>query len=814
MDEHKQFEGNGDGVNIKSVLTVGLYHWYYFVIAMMLSIGVAFIVNRYTTKTYTVSAAILLENQEKGTEGIEIFGGQGMAGYNPWDPTFINDKIAMFKSKEFLNSIIDSLNIDISYFAIGDFKKSEQYRDLPIRMELLEADPKMYHISVLVHFLSKTNAEIKFKDQTNDAVVFEQNIEFGRLYKNKFATFQINFDQEHKLPNVDYEVKYTTLDNQVKQISKNLFVKQVKDAKILELTMEHPNQDKAMDIVNAICEGFIRNGLKDKNQRFVNSLRFINDQLDQVESNLSELEGSIEEFSSEKELVDLEAEAGALLTNRIEFENLYREQRIYLANVNALEDYLTSNQNLSLLAPSTFGITDPMLIPLITEVSELDAELRAMSENLSKNHIKYQTTAEQLENTRQKLLINIANHKSVVHRALNTYDAKVNEIRSKIRAIPAWKRESVVLGRKFKVQENIYLLLLQKKFEYEIAQSGNISDYEFLNRAEMRGSPKPDKKRNFMAAFVAGLLFPSLILFFKIYFDNKIRSRQQVENGTRAPFLASIPFHQGNNQLVFEVNSKSLVAESFRNLRSSVNFMLDSRKAEGGTSKVVLFTSTISGEGKTFCAANLAHVLALSDKTVIVLGLDLRKPRVHHTFDIRNDVGMSNYLSSRVELDEVIKHTGIKNIDLIPSGPVPPNPSELLLNYRMQQCLDELRNRYDYILLDTAPIGLVTDPIALLKFSDLNVFVIRENYSKVATLDLINDLYIGQGIKNISVLINGSTYSSIKYGYGSKYGGGYGGSYGYGYGQGNSSGYGYYSDAQPHNKGIFHWFKSLMGKNK
>lgn len=805
------FEEPEEGINIKAILGIVRIYWLLFVVSIATALVISFLITRYTTPVYQIQAQILLANEQEGREGADILGVQGFGGgFNPWDPTFVNDKIQIMKSVRFIEPlVIDSLSFTEAYYEQGDIKTSERYGDQPFRVNFSRFNENMEESTFAFDF---DNKEYHLNVSKGDKIYLDKTYAFDDSVVHENFAFTLQSSATTKaagktLGSLDghrFEYKRFNARQMVKNYAGRLNISQVKNTKALELSIEETVPQKGIDFLNAVSRAFVNKGLDDKNQGYTNSLRFINEELGRISDTLRRYELDIEFFKKSKGMVSIPEQTTGLITEWSDLEVRKYEQQLNVKNIQNLRTYLDNNTDYSTLAPATFGITDPLLIPLIQGVSDAYEQFAQISRGYKPETQEYKTAKLKVQSARARLLENARNIENQAQKLLKEYGLRLSQIDQKINNVPAIQRQFIGLERKFSVQEKLYLLLLEKKFEYEIARSGNKSDYSILNEAFSAKQTKPDKKRNIVLAFVLGLFVPSAYLFLKIFFDNKVRSREQIESRAEIPFLAAIPHYSGKGSLVFDQNSKSMVAESFRNLRTSVQYFIKEKEQQGIR---LMLTSTVGGEGKTFLTLNLAHVLAMSDKKVIVLGLDLRKPRLHLSFDIKNDVGMTTYLSGRTDLDSIIKSTGIPHIDIIPSGPVPPNPSELLLSKEMQDLLRILSSRYDYVLMDTAPMGLVTDAVDLLPFADLTLYVLRENYTNRSAIDFANQFYKNQARGKLGIVLNDSTFSGAKYGYGSKYGYGYSYGYGYGYGYGYVESYGYYSEED---RTRLPWWKKLL----
>ena len=369
---------------------------------------------------------------------------------------------------------------------------------------------------------------------------------------------------------------------------------------------------------------------------------------------------------------------------------------------------------------------------------------------------------------------------------MNVANQKIAKIESEISQLPENKQEWLNLSRKYNISDNIYNTFLQKRSEASIVKEANVSDIQFIDPAKDVGGGLlgPKTGVNYVIAFFMGILIPLLLVFFIFFISNSVQNIDDITSLTQLPIIGIVGHKEkASNLSVFE-RPKSPLSEAFRAIRTSLQFLYKKQNFVG--SKTLMLTSSISGEGKTFCSINIATVFALSDKKTIIVGLDLRKPKIFNDFNIKNDSGVVHYLIGQKTLDEVIQTTHIPNLHVLTSGPIPPNPSELILGESMKEMIDELKVKYDYVILDTPPVGLVSDALELSQFCDVTLYVIRQNYTKKDMLTLLNNRTKRGELSNVSILFNG--YESK-----AKYGVGYGNGYGYGYGYGA----GYHEDEEP-----------------
>ena len=384
------------------------------------------------------------------------------------------------------------------------------------------------------------------------------------------------------------------------------------------------------------------------------------------------------------------------------------------------------------------------------------------------------------------LLENINSSKGLKNQEARTIINDIGYYEGQIKALPKEQQELLKIERRYNLSQGTYNLFLAKRNEAGLVKAANVSDVMVIDKAKDTGGGQigPNTQLNYIMALLLGLLIPIVLVFIKLFFDNSINNPKEIERLSQIPFLGVIGKSKMKTNLIVLKEPKSSISESFRSIRSSLQFMYRKQGIEGA--KTVLVTSSVSGEGKTFCSINIASVFALSGKKTILIGLDLRKPKIFGDFNIDNHKGVVNYLINDSTLNGIIQNSGVDHLDIITSGPIPPNPSELLMSERMELLMDELKQEYDYIILDSPPVGLVTDSLELLRFADATLYIVRQNYTKRGMFSIINDKYKNKEISNISIVLN---YFEEK----AKYGYGYGYEYGYGYGYG-SYGKGYHEN--------------------
>ena len=451
-----------------------------------------------------------------------------------------------------------------------------------------------------------------------------------------------------------------------------------------------------------------------------------------------------------------------------------------------LEKYIRQGKNLDLvILPSSIGVSDNVLSTMVGKMIDIQIELKTyLDKGLIENPM-VATGLDRLEKIKNNLQESIRSLRVTDKLKGDLVDRQIGLLEKQMNQLPITQRQYISIQRSYSLLEGMYVFLMQKMSEAGISKASNISSIQRVNPPMQGGAISPNTSRNYMFGWLIGLLIPAAGFVLVELFNHKVQSKEDIEKITSIPFVGGIGHHDTKDNLAVTLQPKSSVAESFRAIRSNLNFFTGNQ-----IKKVFVVSSSISGEGKTFSTINLATVFAMSGRKTLIIGADMRKPKIFTDFNLTNDRGLSNYLSDLKSFQEVVQHTSVENLDVISGGPVPPNPSELLLTGRFDLLLKEALVTYDYIIIDTPPLAIVTDAFELAKHADHSVFIVRQNYTPKALLKDVDDFYRSGKLKSVSIVLN----DIYKTGYG--YGYSYGYSYGYGYGFGSSKkkkGYGYYS---------------------
>ncbi len=773
-----------NNLDIKRIISLFISNWYWFAASLFIALLVAYGINRYSPKIYTISSTILIKDDQMGnvSSNIEsiIPGGDIFRSQQN-----LNNEMGILKSFKINNLAMKNLkDFHVVYVEVGKrgIVESRMYKSSPfvVLCDSLELEPK--GIKVEIEILS----DLEYKLNINGDPIFEKKMSFGERFNEK----GFNFTIEPRFPGTKilnivgsnkFYFYFISSENLAEEYRSKLSVSPIEqDASLVTLSVSGLIPQQEADYLNALMEVYIDYGLDIKNQTAANTIDFIDRQLGLISDSLSVAAGNLEKFRLDNSFFDLSLK-GDRVQNRVEkFENEKSSFELQLQYYNYLSEYLNDkNVDNEILSPSVMGITDPVLLRLVNEISAIQKEREKLSFNFKGDQTAVKLIDIISEGTRIELEENIKNGITGLNLLIAKSDKEIAVLEGEINKLPTTQRKLINIQRQFDLNNTVYTYLLEKRAESGIARASNVSDNRTIDAASTLNPIliKPKTKYNFVLSFLLGLFLPMVIIAVVDYFNNKVIDKSDIERKTKVPIIGYISHNVGDNEIPVVERPKSALAESFRSVRTALKFYVKENDVP-----VIAVSSTISSEGKTFISINLAAITALLGKRVLLVGLDLRKPRINKVFKFEDSPGMSTFLSGNCEYEEIIKETQIKNLFYAPSGPIPPNPAELIETERMKNFIEKAKDEFDFIIIDTPPVAIVTDTLLLTPYVDLNLFIVRQRYTVKNTLELIEQLKVKGELKNMAILINDISLSGY-YGYGMRYGYsmGYGYSYGYNY---------------------------------
>lgn len=736
---------------------------------------------RYVVPNYEIDGYILVGggDLEGGSNG--ILSNAGMI--NPADIALntIDNEIFILKSHKIVSAVIDSLDLDINLSEYGKIRSQPVFKDsLPIQI-LVKKPFKNIDVTSPLYKLTITNKD--FKISRNKSVFTGR---YGKPFIMDKDTILIRkkvtlpvMDNEEKVYNFQVEGRLQT----IKKYQGRLSVVQPKNTGIglLQLSVVDELPERARSFIDVLIYSYNKSYLIFKNEATRRALKFLTDRLNAITVELEKQENLVRDFKTSNKVFDVSETATALLTE-LQGADLQKSQNDYQLDLLKLVESSVKNYNgIEELVPNTGGLTDIVLLTQIANYNTLVQQKQTILTISTANDVRLPGINDQLEKLRGNILNNVTNIRKQFTTNKTFLYGQNDRFLNKFLSLPEKEKLYVELNRKLNVQETLYTYILQKKEDTQLQfVSTDIVRSRTVDDTLTNGLVGPKSKLVYSTALGLGLLVPCLVVFLMVFLNNKIETRKEVEDGTSTPILGELGLSDSSQPIAITAVNRTAIAEQFRSIRANLSYI-----GVGTMQKVFVVTSTVSGEGKSFVSLNLANSMAIIDKKVVVIELDLRKPMLSRNLEISNELGLSQYLiNDEIKPSKIIiPLENYPNLYLINSGPIPPNPGELITNSRMEELLKYLRENFDYVIIDSPPVGLVADAITLGRLADTSIFVIRHNYSHRSSLQLLNDLKATNKLPNLALIINGiEVNKSSGYSYGSS---------GYGYG---GYGYGYYSD--------------------
>ncbi len=761
-----------DGFDLRNFVFKYIRQWHWFLMSLLICSLCAWLYLRYSTPIYEVSATLLVKDEEKGISGgEEILEELGMLGGSK----LVENEIEVLRSRTLMEKVVDKLNLTVSYWHDGRIRDTELHKNSPVKVNATELTNYAYENPLYIEPLD--NARFAMLDESKS--LMGEFLYSDRL-DSKYGSFRV-FQSEvndslgggfssDKYIKVLFKKKNALVTSLIKGLTAELVNQK---STVIKLGIEQALPNKGKEILGKLLDEYAFASLEDKNREATNTLNFIEDRLKLITSELGDVEQDVEQYRRSAGVTDLSTEATLFLEKVKDNDSKLNEVDIQLKVLDGVERYLSSNQYGN-VSPGSMMVNDPVLTSYINQLSALELEREELSRSTTMNNPFLKTLETQQANIKQAIRENIRNQKSSLQVTRSSLDALNSRLESSISAIPRKERKYVEIKRQAGIKENLYLLLLEKREETALSYASTVTDSRIVDMPYSSDEPvKPKRKIVILLGILLGLLIPAGYLNASELMTYTVQTRKEIEKETGLSVFGEIGLKpKEETGQILDGNTRSFVSEQFRMIRSNLSYLFTSQKTSLG--KVILVTSSISGEGKSFVTANIASSLGLLGKRVIIMGLDLRKPMIHEYLSLKNKRGITNYFSGNAEGKELINATYLENVYLMPAGPIPPNPSELLAKPEMTELINDLKKTFDYILLDTPPTSLVTDAVILAPLSDVCFYVVRQNKSPNVLLQKVKEIKEKKVFSSMHVLFNAVDYSkTADYGYGYGYGYGY-----------------------------------------
>ncbi len=767
-------------------------NWYIVAVALVLSSVLAYLYSYKLPNIYGASTQILLKDNE-------VYGYQNQMykslGYVGAYGDIVNQK-RVLTSHDLLNNTLDRLDFDVSYYVVGRFKRSQVHGTLPFTVYMDVLQPRLFNRPFDLKILDADRYELSY-DQGGEIV--KRVFQFDRQVQDPDGEFLLKVVRSPYITPHSVET-YAATDYQFVRHDRNSLINQFKNriqvvnhdyTTILQVTVEDEVPARAKMFLDTLSKVYIDYTLQSEFDINENTLSYIDKQLDEVTMILKMHEDELQDYKVNKDILNLSKEENMYFQELVKYDQQKRHLELELQSLNSLEQYVLNNQDERLLPPAIYIAQDQFLKETLSELYDMQMQRNRM---LYSGSVVNPSVA-QLDSTfnlnRMNLLVYIKNSRSAIKDKVRDVEDQLRDYESLIRSLPKSQRDMLNIERRLQVNEKMYLFLLEKRASTVIAKAGIVPQTKVIETARPLGVVKPDKTRIFYTFTLGGAMFSMLLVFVRIMFYDRIENADELKEHTTLPVFGEIIASEKaeENYVVVDTDPKAAITESFRTVRTNLEYI----PSEDGRGKVIMVTSYRPNEGKTFCSVNLSAILSKAGKRVLLLELDLHKPKVGKGLELTSATGLSNVLIGKLDWRECVIQTQFENFDVLLAGPTPPNASELILSKHLDRLFKEAALEYDYVIVDTPPVGLITDAILMMKYVDATLFVVNTRFASKDHINNALEVLRGGNNKNIGFILNGvrikksKYYYNTNYGYGYRYAYGYGNGYGYGYGYGSRS---------------------------
>ncbi len=763
-----------DEKDLKSIWKLFRKNWYILAVSIILAIIAANINIHRVTTIYGAKIRIIFNaNNTNDLEGAILRG----LGVKPRNENMANE-MYIIGSLSLLEKVVNKLDFNISYFIKGRVNTREVYGGTPFEVDYKIKNSAFYDFPFDINVVDNNHYKLSYV--INDDERFEKIHPFGiPLITEDFELYidATSAVRPKSIKEIAYMFKIHTVPHLVAKYKAAMDISNFEWTGLIEITVQDVIPERAKVFLDTLAAVYIDNSLEVQKEININTLKFIDDQLADIVTELNSIEIGLENYKKDNLTIDIGNEKGLYFGTLIQYKTEKSKLEIEYQILENLKKYLNANlDSLPVSLPIFETYYDQYLLTNIKNLYELQKQRKQLTISLQEGTLSYTRLDKEINDLKASIIEYIVTAKRSVQEEIKIVSKQIEEQTKLVKQLPRVERDLINIERKLSINEKIYLYLLEKKAETIIARASIVSDKTVLEPASNVGVIYPDKDSILYNYIGIGAIVALIIIFIRKIFFNSIENREDLELITSLPIAGVIPrSKRADSYLVVEDRPKSIVTEAFRTIRANFEYL-----APNHHKKMILVTSCMAKEGKTFTAVNTATIMAKTGKKVLLLELDLHQPKVPIALNLSNDLGVSTILIDKASIEEATKDSGIENLDVILAGPVPPNPSELIITDKFKSFMNKLKEKYDYIIIDTPPVGLITDALILMQYTDINLFILRASYAKKEFVSIAHKIKESNDPKNLCFILNGVKNSAMRYGYG------------YGYGYGYSQGHGYY----------------------
>ncbi|WP_439183476.1 GumC family protein [Carboxylicivirga taeanensis] len=777
-------EANGTGVkkvegdnlfDVNRLVRLMRKNWYLFLISFPLCLGAVFIYHRYTVPVYKASATLLLKSSEQTP--MTPNGLMEGFGLSP-EMRSIENQSFIIRSRNIVTKAINRLDFGVEYYQKGRFRDTELYHRAPFVIEFDSLHPQLLNVPIELVFSSSGKIQLSVSCEEGvlhsyanegyagqiEAFDFSADVIDGEWVKNQAFSLRVKRRGNSVLqPNVAYYFMFKSHNQLTNQYRGSLSVAPYSEgSSILFISSVGANRQKLVAFLDVLCAVILEHNLDRKNDMATRSIAFIEEQLKTVSDTLEEVQDRLSDYRKANRFMGPSEFSQKLADKYYEAESDLKMLRMRIDYYQYLQKNLKVSDDFEqFLLPAVGSESTGLVNELVSQLIEIQKEMELLKSEVSADN-QYLTT----QKNRMEITVDLLN--KAINQVLKNFSIEEAKIQSELTSIlsdmerlPELEKNYLIIDRTYKLNDAIYTFLLQKHSETQITKASNSPDNEIIDSASVQAIVSPDKRGDYKKGLLLAVLIPAVFIGLKELLNTKVRGKEDLNSLLPGVPVVGMVMHNNNDvEDVISAFPHSIISESFRSLRTKLKFMAGSDQV-----KVITLTSSNTGEGKTFCAQNLASVFAISGKKTVIVGFDMRKPRLTALYDLHQELGLSNYFIGQAAVTDIVYQTAQTNVYVIPAGPVPPNPSELIVGEKTEQLYEYLRSEFDIIVIDSPPIGLVADARLLMQHSDCNLFVVRSNYTSKEHMVHTVDNLLSEKVEGLGIVLNDISFKEKGYGY-------------------------------------------------
>jgi len=754
MQNHQEEES----INITKIASMLLGKWYILLASIIICLILGFLYARYTPPTYQISSKLLVNDNDGG-------GGMGGKANALMDlgsvlgaKSSADNETEIIKTRFLMEKVVRQLQLNIVYYRDATWS-NHQLEVSPFRLNLV----KQVDTIQLTHLNIEKLSDAKFKVTSKD---YDEDIIPGEIFNVKgVGQLVLTLNPGARFAGRKYSVDLSSVDERVAELMKDLGVAVTnKQVTIIDMVLNYPLQAGGEEVLRTLINKYTEANLSDKNAIADSTYKFIRERINIISSELGDVEDKVQNFKQSNKLSDMSEQGKLLVQNTGQITSDLAKTETQVTVLNDLESYLKDDRKNKRVFPTSLLPQDMIFSDLIAQYNSLLVERDKQLLSVKEGSPFIENIDSQILGLRKGILANIQSTKNTFVVTRDKLRSQLGAAETQIGGIPQIEKNYLKLARNQQIKQELYIFLMQKAEETAISKTSNISVAKIIDPPKAQANPiSPKKNVIYFAAFMIGLLLPLIYLVVSYLLISTVRTKEDITNQTAVPVIGEISHNSAKDNLIVSNQSRSAISEQFRALRTNMQFYL-----KRDDQKIILLTSSMSGEGKSFTAINLANILALSGKKVLLMELDLRKPGLSAKLNIANTVGFSNYsINKDLAIADIIKPLAInKNMFIIPSGPLPPNPAEILMSKETSDLIAKMKEQFDYIILDAPPVGIITDAQLLSEYADMTIYLVRQKVTKKDQIKIVNELYVNGKMKNIGIVVNDILNKEYGYGYG------------------------------------------------